>query len=234
MTAELLKDGRRVPLDFFSWHCYNQNPYIFGNQAKDLRKYLDDVGYTDTELILDEWNYLINFGDRFVESIENIISMRGAALYAAMCYAQSTPMDMFMYYDLAPGVFNGLFDFYTLKPIKGYYSFLMFSRLYELGTQVKAESDDRDVIVCAAKGENECVMITYYGEEKMRQLKRLILKDFQAVTKPNGLVMNALCRLKSLTFQTESFLLQFPETVLFCLQKFNILSVFPERGLAFS
>lgn len=177
----LKKDGKKVPMDFFSWHCYNENPYIFGNQAITLRKYLDNAGYTETELILNEWNYLINFGDKFVESIENIISMRGAALIAAaMCYAQSTPMDMFMYYDFRPSVFNGAFDFYTLRPIKGYYSFLMFSKVYEQENQIAAESDDKDIIVCAAKGEKELIMITHYGEEKNAAAKTVNIKGLKS------------------------------------------------------
>ena len=176
----LKKNGKKVPMDFFSWHCYNKNPYIFGNQAIELRKYLDNAGYAETELILDEWNYLIDFCDHFTESIENIISMRGAALVAAaMCYAQSTPMDMFMYYDFQPGIFNGAFNFYTLRPLKGYYPFLMFSKLYGQENQVAATSDDKDIFVCAAKGEKEIIMITHYGEEKNAAAKTVTVKGLE-------------------------------------------------------
>lgn len=64
------------------------------------------------------------------------------------------PIDMLMYYDARPSEFNGLFDFYTLRPIKGYYPIKMFSRLYELGSQVECECREKDVYAVGAKNDN--------------------------------------------------------------------------------
>ena len=57
-----------------------------------------------------------------------------------MNLAQNTPVDMLMYYDARPGTgFNGLFDFYTMRPLKTYHVFCLWSKLAELGKQFKIE-----------------------------------------------------------------------------------------------
>lgn len=67
-----------------------------------------------------------------------------------------------MYYDARPTIYNGMFDFYTQAPLKGYYPFLMFSQLYALGQSVAAKSDDGDIrVLAAANGEKGAVMLTY-------------------------------------------------------------------------
>ena len=63
--------------------------------------------------------------------------MKGAAFTAAvMCAAQNSPVDMLMYYDARPCVFNGLFDFYTYDKLKTYYVFKMFKYLREDGNEI--------------------------------------------------------------------------------------------------
>ena len=99
--------------------------------------------------------------------METIIGRKGAAFSAAfMCEGQNSPVDMLMYYDARPSVYNGLFDFYTLRPIRGYYAFTMFGDLYRLGTQVKSSSDDEEIYTVGAKGtdadENRAALICYY------------------------------------------------------------------------
>ncbi|MBI3660081.1 alpha/beta hydrolase fold domain-containing protein [Candidatus Acetothermia bacterium] len=45
-----------VPLDFFSWHVYSNDPNDFPNAAKFYRGLLDANGYTTTESHISEWN----------------------------------------------------------------------------------------------------------------------------------------------------------------------------------
>ena len=45
---------------------------------------------------------------------------------------------MLMYYDAQPSCFNGIFDFYTLEVLKGYYPLVMLAHLRDLGMQVKS------------------------------------------------------------------------------------------------
>lgn len=164
----ITKDGRHVPMDFLGFHVYSENPDIVGDRAEYIRKKLDSYGYTEAECHLNEFNYLLNFTTRYVESIEGIISIRGAAFTAAaMSIGQASPLDMLMYYDARVNtVFNGMFDLYTLRPIKGYYPFLYFSALYELGNQAESHCDAQDVHVTAASDGDSCAaMLTYYPME---------------------------------------------------------------------
>ena len=121
---------------------------------------MDAAGYENAESICNEWNFVINWDTRFIESIETIIGLKGAAFTAAcMLHAQDQPIDMLMYYDARPCPFNCLFDFYTLRPIKGYYPFVMFSELYARGTQIAAESDDPAFYAVAAEDETGAAMM---------------------------------------------------------------------------
>ncbi len=48
----------KVPLDFFSWHCYTANPAELSLRSRAIRRLLDSKGFTETENHLNEWNYL--------------------------------------------------------------------------------------------------------------------------------------------------------------------------------
>lgn len=156
------------PIDFFSWHWYWTMPYDMSIKATRIKKLLVDAGYGDAESILNEWNYVRCWSKEFVYSIQQIISMKGAAFTAAcMSAGQHNPdLDMLMYYDARPGTFNGLFDYYTMKPLKGYYPFYIYSNLYELENQVLSTTDDENLFCVGAKlGDKVGAMVTYYSED---------------------------------------------------------------------
>jgi len=186
-VSEMAKRG--VPLDFFSYHFYTTGPRGMSWTANYTRRMLDKYGYTNTEIILDEWNYIVSYKeDELMHSWETIKSTRGAA-FVTGCQidGQKSSLDMLMYYDARPGTpFNGLFELGTYKPYKSYYSFLAFNELYKLGGETKSESDDNDVYVLSAKGDKKAVLISYYGgvdaEDKVLELH---LSGFE---KPNNKV----------------------------------------------
>ena len=162
----LTKDGKRVPMDFFSWHWYGTEPKDMLKRANVVREKLDRAGYGDAESHLNEWNYVADWCDGWLDTVRDIISMKGAAFISAcMSEGQNSPaVDMMMYYEVAPTTMNGVFDFYTCKPIKGYWALYAFSDLCDLGTHVEAKSDDGDIYVTAALSENgeSGVLVTYY------------------------------------------------------------------------
>ncbi|MBQ8393476.1 MAG: hypothetical protein IJX51_06870 [Clostridia bacterium] len=163
-----------APLDFFSYHWYWTEPTDMSAKCTRIRAMVDEFGYKNAETILNEWNYVRGWLDEFVYSIEQIIGMKGAAFSAAcMLECQNNPgIDMLMYYDARPGTFNGLFDFYTYRPLKGYYAFYHFADLYELKTQYKSVSDDPDIYsVCACDGDKARIMISYYAEDDNKGAK---------------------------------------------------------------
>lgn len=165
---------RNVPLDFFSWHAYRSYTEAYKRRIYEVREALDRAGYTETESILNEWAYIINWHDDLNKSKRTILSCKGAAFVSAvMAVGQNAPLDMLMYYDARSGsTLNCLFDFYTSEKLKGYYPFWMYSKLNQLGTHVKSLADDEDLYVVAAKNEvDSAMMLTYFTNDEQAKNK---------------------------------------------------------------
>ncbi|MBO5229857.1 MAG: hypothetical protein J6B52_00395, partial [Clostridia bacterium] len=112
---------RNVPLDFFSWHIYCTEPVHMAQKAERIKVLLNKYGYENSESILNEWNYVKGWEEEFVYTLKAIHGIKGASFtLACMCTSQRSPIDMLMYYDTRPSVFNGVFDFYTYEKLKGY------------------------------------------------------------------------------------------------------------------
>ena len=172
--------GKRVPMDFFSWHWYGKDPAGMLARAHTVREKLDAAGYGATESILNEWNYVDNWGDRWTDTVLQIIGPRGAAFLAAiLCEGQNDPtLDMMMYYDAAPCTLNGIFDFYTCKPIMGYWAIYAFSDLCELGNAVCTVCEGEHIYATAARNDSGDVatLISYYApEDGMAEQKVTVL-----------------------------------------------------------
>ena len=122
-----------VPLDFFSWHFYGTEPREMIEKGNRLHAMMDRYGYGDAESILNEWNYVAPEEIHpFTDSVMQIHGLKGASfVLSCMAEAQKSRIDMLMYYDARPGtVYNGLFDFYSFRPLKSYYPIYWFGRLY--------------------------------------------------------------------------------------------------------
>ena len=160
---------REVPLDFFSWHIYSAKPSRNAELAVKVRAMLDETGYTHAESILNEWNYVKDWGgDAWLYSLKAEKSLKGASYTAAvMSLCQYAPVDMLMYYDARPCAMNGMFcTDWVCECLKGYYPFKMFNTLYTLGESVLCRSEQPHVYACAAKSETEAaVMLTYFQDD---------------------------------------------------------------------
>ena len=168
--AEKFLAQLKAPLDFFSWHIYAHDIEAIAARAARMRELLDQNGFTETESILNEWNYVQGWsGDDLIYSYIQQKNVKGAAFnLAAMCTCQHGPVDMLMYYDARPCNWNGLFDFMQLGKVttKAYYSFPAFNTLYTLGNSVCCSSDDANVYVCAAKNGSEAAFVlTHYNND---------------------------------------------------------------------
>ena len=171
--------ANEVPLDFFSWHAYQVSPENTLRGAEELRQKLDSLGYTATESICNEWNYVWNWDTHFIDSILTINNLKGAAYTAStMLLGQRLPIDMLMYYDFRPCVFCGPFNFYTLRPQKPYYPFKMFSELYKMGTEIATACDDGEIYAVGAKAEDGrfAVMGAYYNDRPGLPAKQLTVQ----------------------------------------------------------
>ncbi|MBR2326683.1 MAG: hypothetical protein IKA49_04900 [Alistipes sp.] len=160
----------KVGLDFFSYHLYFSKPESAVTLTNNVKALLDKHGYSDAEMILNEWNYIANWGDKRLYSYETISSFKGAAFAAAvMQQLQDSPASMLMYYDARPGTaFNGLFDSCNGKPHPQYYALYSWTKLRRLGTQVKTSVGDlKDLYATAAKSDDGRLMLllTRYSDD---------------------------------------------------------------------
>lgn len=166
--AERFLQQLTAPLDFFSWHVYAWNTEKVVDRLLSVRRLLDKYGYTETESILNEWNYVRGWtGDDWLYSLRMEKSLKGAAFIGAvMCTCQKLPLDMLMYYDARPCGMNGMFSTdFVCDCLKGYYPFYMFNTLYQLGTEVESVASG-DIYLCAAReGDEAAVMLTRFCVE---------------------------------------------------------------------
>lgn len=155
-----------VPLDFFTWHSYSnvEQNLIYANY---VRKTLDENGFKNTESNCNEWNpWILDRG--LLKDASNVASN--------MLMWQNAPIDMAMYYNSRiSSSYGGLFDPVTEKPTKTFYVFKAFNRLYALGNQTFAETDDSGVFAVSATDGNEVALMIseYYGENKILVIDNL-------------------------------------------------------------
>ena len=158
----------KLPLDFYSWHRYAKNVDDVADSARRHRNLLDEYGLTNVESNLNEWNYVRGWnGDDWINSIETMISMKGAAFISAVMTAcQKEPVDMLMYYDARPCGMNGLFSMYTYKTLKGYYPVKTWGEMLKMGNECETFCEIPDIYVSAAKDDNGSflTLLTYYSD----------------------------------------------------------------------
>ncbi len=160
---------RNVPFDFFSYHCYANYPEKLVEKENQLREVYRKYGYGHIESILDEYNYIQAWtGPGFLYSVESHIREKGAAfVMACMTLSQQSTIDMLMVYDTRPSVYNNFFDYYTRRPIKGYYALYWYGMFYDMETEIRAENQIDDIYCLAGKDKNEKVsaIITHYNND---------------------------------------------------------------------
>ncbi|MBE0538029.1 MAG: hypothetical protein IH624_20395 [Phycisphaerae bacterium] len=159
---EFCRDNK-VPLDFFSWHTYTDDPYLYAKKARAIRRLLDEYGFTKTESHLNEWNYLPD--NEWIMSAEQGVARRqwferiggaeGAAfLTCALIDLQTAPVDVANYYSGDTNWF-GLFDRYGL-PRKTFYAMKAFRMLLDTPAGVKASGvPEEHLAVCAGINEEQ-------------------------------------------------------------------------------
>lgn len=145
--------AHRLPLDFFTWHTYADDPGEILNNALTARKLLDEAGFADTESHLNEWNYMRadeganeNLwlrlwkpgGETLRRSLFERQKNEEGASFAAAVFAmlQDAPVDEACYYDGQPNeLFSGLFDSYGV-PQKTFRVFEQFQEMCAYGKRI--------------------------------------------------------------------------------------------------
>ena len=180
-----VKDDQ-IPLDFYSFHRYCREPKGIYEAAAEAWETLKEFGLENTELILNEWNYVKGWmGEQWMQSLDAWKGLKSASfIVGGMCAGQYSPLDMLMFYDARPCGMCSLFDSdRPWVPLKGYYPFKMFGELYALGEAAGIACDNGEIYAAAAGGENRAaVLLTYFADETEEKSKevRIDLKPFTA------------------------------------------------------
>ena len=157
---------RGLPMDFFSWHRYTNDPRSVGEGAATVDALLREYGFSRAESIFDEWNYAI-WADRLQECYDlHKRPFECAFMAAVLAELQNSPVDKAMYYDVQmcmSGSWNGVFDTQPEtvhasrrkpKRLPGYYALYAWNELKKLGQQIPCRADHPDLYAVAAQGEN--------------------------------------------------------------------------------
>ncbi len=163
--------AHQTPIDFFSWHSYKdtKTTLIWANW---LEKKLEELGYGDIEIHLNEWDpYCREYGT----------AHHSAEVAAMMLAMQNSCPDLLCIYDMRNNTvpYCPLFDVKTHKPIHAYYSLVAFNKLYQLGTQVELTCDTENLYaVAATDGKRHAIMISNLsGEAQSLRLEGVELSD---------------------------------------------------------
>lgn len=163
-----------VPLDFYSYHWYGTEPIKLGGKRRammqeisETRAALDELGLKDTEMILNEWNYIRGWlAEDFAYSKSTIGTLKGSSfVLATMLTGQKSPLDMLMYYDMRPSAYCGPFELNTWRKRKPYYSFIAYRNLRRLGTEIPFETDGDVYGVAATDGKKYGIALTHYSDD---------------------------------------------------------------------
>lgn len=162
--AHITAEGTKSPLDFFSWHCYANEPEEVALHAKFARAILDKHGFIATESILTEYNNFYSLTEQ-----PNVREGYASELAATFIEGQKSPLDMLMYYDMRikcfmNGVLHQTLTAYGTDKYPAYYTFVLFNKLYKMGEAIKAESENGKVYVLGAtdkKGQYGLLLSTW-------------------------------------------------------------------------
>ena len=160
-----------APIDFFSWHVYDnchestRNDFcIIAEHADYVRRILDRYGYSSAEHHLNEWNL-------HTEVTRRDVPLAAAKTLGFMLMMQNTSTDVMCYYDggLGYSSYRALINPDCGYPYRTYYAFMMYNTLYKLRNSVAAQSSDRRVFVgAAADGKRAALVIANVTDEPVR------------------------------------------------------------------
>ena len=167
-------NDENLKLDFFSYHCYAQDTSWFGEMINIAHDFVVENGQPDTELILNEWNYIKGWsGDDWRYSLATEKGLKGSSfVIACMATGQKLPVDMLMYYDARPCGMNGMFNTDNYECLKTYYSIAYFSNLLDLKNYVPEKATIQDLYTISAYDGNELgILLTHYNDDDNTEAK---------------------------------------------------------------
>ena len=231
--AEAFLAQLKAPLDFFSWHIYAHEVESIADKTERVRKLLDKYGFTETESILNEWNYVLAWkGEELKYSHLVKKTEKGAAFtLGTMCECQNRGvLDMLMYYDARPATaWCGIFDFSRLgkTPVTtSYYVFPMFNTLYRLGEAVNPVGTERTVYAAAAKNADatEAALVFTHFNDDDAAAPQTFTVELSGFSSENGVEVEVLLLDKAHELETVQTVTYFGDRFLWKLDVPNFSS----------
>ena len=178
---EILVDCKAagVKPDFLSWHFYGSNVDWLMNPAAKMRAACDELGFTDCELVMNEWHYMVDGGfkatrdpdpEAYRRAWEGPGSLNGvdAAVFtlAALGAFQTSAYDHAYYYGCGH---DGAWGFRAMpgnRKHKPYYSLCLFGSVLRDFTDICRATSNRKGVrtlaVRAADGRVHGLLVTDY------------------------------------------------------------------------
>jgi xylan 1,4-beta-xylosidase len=169
---------QHLPLDFFSWHTYSDDPTHPAALARAIRKVLDDAGFAKAESHLNEWNYLPDNdwgpimlqgqGEKRQRFYERMAGPEAAAFVAAALIAlQDAPLDAANFYTGDANPF-GLFTEHGV-PKKTFYAFKAFHLLLQTPERISAKAST-GIFACAGRSDAAVTLLVASPSKSERML----------------------------------------------------------------
>ena len=155
-----------VAPDFVSWHYYGQNPDELVSQPARVRRFLDDLGFPQVKLVINEWHYIVSWdGIHGASSPEKIRKAHsgpaahngidsGVFTLSVLAGFQNTPLDQSYFYGSGADGNWGWKDGFR-KFNKNYYAMKIFGDIVtDYRTKVAATGGEETSVTVFA-GRNE-------------------------------------------------------------------------------
>ena len=135
--------ARKLPLDFYSWHTYadySADPLDATLIARNIRRILDERGFTNTQSILSEYNRSADFTAAMRDELR---SADNAAFVAdTLIYLEDTKVNRAIFYR-GDAAWMGLFDL-SGKPYKPDYAIRAMGEMQKTPVRLGVTGSDQD------------------------------------------------------------------------------------------
>jgi len=166
---------QNLPLDFFSFHVYAAKPQVLVDSCRQARKLLDDHGFRDTEIHLNEWRYHPTWDGLRPDAPEKYVDVpawfargcggKGAAFAATVLMRlQDEPVDMTNFYTADTSAWSMFGQFGIRTPV--YDAFAAFNELAKHPRRVACDvAAAGSTVACAglaAEGGSLAVLVSTF------------------------------------------------------------------------
>ena len=206
-----------VKPDFISWHGYVNDPMRFNREAERVRVVLDSFGFTDCELIVNEWHYF-GYGDYDWPDLQRCSDpevkakvwtgprshngIRSACFtLATLANLQRSKLDQAYYYGCMHTGNWGFKDAHQAK-YKVFYALKLFGDIVKKYPVICAsESDDpafTTLAVKSADGGRQALLVVLYGAPSVPAPANdtISVKGLATDAKASAVVLNGVQNLK--------------------------------------